>query len=158
MNAASTDHMRDLQELFEQIPPAEGREMLILRGHLVVEQFLWRYIEQHVANPAALRGSRISFAMLTNFAEALCPRSGTTGVNLWNQIRDLNRIRNVLAHKLSPTDMQAHIDQLLRGYETSLGANLGPQYMQADEFGKLRLAIRRLCVFIIGYVVAARLS
>jgi hypothetical protein len=142
-------------ELFRAIPPATDRELLILKGHLVVEQFLLRYIEQHVANPAAITRSRLNFNALATLAEALCPVCATDGVKLWEQIHLLNRLRNELAHQLEPITLQTKVAALIRGYEKGLAPYTPREYASGDDFVKLRFVIGYICMFLAGYTTTA---
>jgi hypothetical protein len=109
---------RDLDALLAALPPASQPELVILKGHLIVEQLLRRYIEEQVANPEILQKARLQFSTLLTFAEAMAPRSGTAGAPqvIWASLKRLNELRNTLAHKLDGEPLAVAIKRFVSDF------------------------------------------
>ena len=98
------DENSDIHEnhalLFEHLPDdCADPVLLILKGHLLIERMVRRYIHRELSNPEAFRGNSLSAAQCIMIAEALGPHSENRA-RLWSLVRELNAIRNRLAHNL----------------------------------------------------------
>lgn len=86
-----TDHLPN-----ENVDPT----LIILKGHLLIEKLVRRFIVSRLPNPDALE-KKISFnaSQCIAIAESMCLINEEPQW-LWLQINELNTIRNKLAHKL----------------------------------------------------------
>lgn len=82
-------------------------EVLVLRGHMLIERQLIQLIERDVAKPEALNLERMTFSSKISLAEAL--RGNQTRPWLWEALRGVNKLRNSFAHKLEDDNRQSHI-------------------------------------------------
>lgn len=89
------------EEFLEHLPDtASDKTLLVLKGHLLVEQALRSYIYKRVENPKKLENQQLPFASLLVFASSL--ESDAAIDWIWTPIDKLNKLRNRLAHNLAP--------------------------------------------------------
>jgi hypothetical protein len=86
--------------------------LTVLKGHLVIEELLYALAEDHCANPAHLAKARLSFAQLLSVVQAMV--SVPVPQEAWQGIAELNGLRNALAHKLQPNDVEERIERLYK--------------------------------------------
>lgn len=86
--------------------------LMVLKGHLVIEELLYVLAEEHCPNPAQLAKARLSFAQLLAVVQALV--SVPVPQEAWQGIAELNGLRNSLAHKLQPNDVQERVERLYK--------------------------------------------
>ena len=104
------------------LPDTPDQILLILKGHLLVEQEINRILEAKVPNPDALKlrekyGPK--FVHRLSLLRALMPEIEYCP-KLWDIIDKLNTLRNEFAHKLNPEDVTKRIDQFTNDvYEAS---------------------------------------
>jgi hypothetical protein len=92
------------------LPKGRDVTLIILRGHLLVEEELNELLELLVHNPQHLQKARLSFAQRVRLVHALYPARGASEP-LMVAIEKLNSLRNSLAHQLEPKDLTASICQ-----------------------------------------------
>jgi len=118
-----TDFVKPLDEFLivrnmRLMEPSHDLAMVILKGHLVLEEMLRRILVRHVSNPTALEDIRLSFFQALRLVQAL---SQPNQKELWHDLEQLNRIRNVLAHQVEPLDIENKIDAFLASFITEFG-------------------------------------
>lgn len=121
------DFVKDINEHIAQLPETHDQILIILKTHLLVEQRLDRLLERKLPNPDAVLGQPYPrFIHKLRMLKALIPDPPLVH-NLWDLITDLNNIRNDLAHKLTPKDIQGRIEdfvvKLFGSLDTSGGLN-----------------------------------
>lgn len=112
--------------------------LMILKGHLVIEQQLTSILAHHVQQPTALADARLSFSQKLAVVRAMCPRYT---IDVWEFPRLLNTLRNDYAHELEPPKLEHHLTQLrdLADRYRSKGGQLeGVEVDRTDE-GNLRM-------------------
>jgi hypothetical protein len=89
----------------------EDGTLIVLKGHLVLEELMRMKVDAVVKNPEFLARANLSFFQLLYIARALFPDDARTqlsrgdrAVNLWEIIEAWNQLRNQLAHRLEPTN------------------------------------------------------
>jgi hypothetical protein len=97
------------------LPPLVNLELVVLKGHLLIEEQLQGFLRAISRHPKSLDDARLNFMQTVHLARALgglphCDRS------LWTLVVDLNKLRNRLAHRLEPGDIAAAVDDILRNY------------------------------------------
>lgn len=96
------------------LPARHNPELIVLKGHLLVEAELERFLQAASRHPDQLNDARLSFVQKTCLVRAFSgwpPKD-----SLWLFIIQLNVLRNRLAHRLEPGDIGTQIDALLRIY------------------------------------------
>ena len=128
-------------------PRSNDPTLLILRGHLLLEQQMTLLIEEFVADKAALEEARLSFAQKHALARALV--GGSIQHSPWRVVRELNRVRNLFAHELSLADAERRIDEWLR-------ICFGEDFVRPPSKTKRAGLVRRAFAFTCGELVGFR--
>jgi hypothetical protein len=104
---------REWLEYLRHLPEDVGHpiEVLVLRGHILIERQLNRLIELQLPNPTALDLEQMRFASKVSLAEALCGHQVHEWV--WNALRSVNNLRNSLAHKLDDAQLPNHAKKFI---------------------------------------------
>jgi hypothetical protein len=89
--------------------------LLVLKGHLLVEERLNEILASSVAQPLVLQRANLRYHHLATFCEALSRSADQSWV--WESIYHLNRLRNDLAHKLESGKRDQLIENFLKPIE-----------------------------------------
>jgi hypothetical protein len=111
-SAANTRLAAILYEAFQTSPDIT---LIVLKGHLLIEEEMFLLVRSCAVRPKALNEIRLTFHQLAGLAEALSKRRDTDWI--WQAIRRLNTLRNALAHQLEPADLSKRIDGFLEPFE-----------------------------------------
>jgi hypothetical protein len=84
-------------------------ELLLLKGHLILEQCLNELLRVYIADTGALEKLNLSFSRKLDLLVALGHKLYVPGADGEPIIREINRIRNKLAHRLEFEDYQAEL-------------------------------------------------
>lgn len=125
------------------LPDSEEVELIVLKGHLIIEEMLYRLATKLAHNPEHLDAARLTFKQLCCVvrSQLFLPLMDTG----WDAIAVLNSLRNKLAHNLEPRDIDKHILELERLCKSD--KRLPADYKPPDSAGgKAKVAI----CFIIG--------
>ncbi len=82
----------------------QNETLIILKGHLLIEDLLREFCYSKTENPDELMGARLSFSQVSKLCRALMKNKAETWT--WDCISRLNDLRNMLAHKLEPKDFE----------------------------------------------------
>jgi hypothetical protein len=111
LGPADTAKLRMLQHL-----PTEGDlTLVVLKGHLLLEEILFGMLRAATRYPAAIESARLSFHNLASVAKAIYYEERYD--YLWNSIFALNKLRNAYAHRVDPP----MLEQLLRDVGIAMG-------------------------------------
>ena len=101
--------------------------LIILKGHLLVELRTREFVVERLQAPDALDAARLTSHQLICLAESLClPNPDPKW--LWSTARQLNSLRNKLAHNLEPKDLEKEIRAftiLFKGQNLAGGTLIG---------------------------------
>jgi hypothetical protein len=114
----------EMIEFARHLPSDEeiSLELLILRGHLLIEKQLDELITAKLIKPEAYLGLRLRFAEKLKLTEAMY---GEVGV-CWRDIREINIIRNSLSHQLEDETVVPRVRKLLlRSTQPGQSADVG---------------------------------
>lgn len=93
------------EEFLKHLPAtASDRTLMALKGHLLVEQAIREFVYARVAKPERLKDKQIPFATILDFAYSL--HEGDNMNWVWESAKKPNRLRNLLAHNLSPSKIE----------------------------------------------------
>ena len=108
MNAPDvTDHQIDaFRRLLMHLPGHSDLDLVVLKGHLLIEEQLHTIIKERMKKPEALNleSSNWGFDHVLSLAEALCGEE--VHHDVWQFLRKLNKVRNDLAHKLESKGLE----------------------------------------------------
>jgi hypothetical protein len=158
----SADEKADLEARLKQVEeiPDEEREsigyfflhmpkldsdlaVVVLKGHLLIEQKIREFISERMLSPEALNDARLSSYQAFCLAEALTLPNAEPK-SLWSILRKLNTLRNKLAHNVDPPGIQERVEEIISQYSaiwpirSGFVGVLGHAYGQLSEL--LRLA------------------
>lgn len=88
--------------------PVEDLTLIVLKGHLLVEEQLFAMIRESVVFPDAFVKWRPRYRDISAVAKALFYRPDEGW--LWESIDHLNALRNDLVHKLEPKELEERIE------------------------------------------------
>jgi len=95
------------------LPTTGNIDLIILKGHLLLEEMLLLLVAKNVEYPSAIEEiNNLGFSTLLKFAKALKYSSNDFDW-VWEAIENFNSIRNTLAHKLEAEGLHQKIDDLL---------------------------------------------
>ena len=86
-------------------------ELLLLKGHLILEQCLNEFLRVHIPDAESLERLNLSFSKKLDLLVALCHKLYVPGADGEKLVREINRIRNGLAHRLDFQDLDAELKQ-----------------------------------------------
>lgn len=118
----------------DMLPNTNDVALAVLKGHLVIEELLYALAEEHCPNPEHLSKARLSFAQLNSVVQALV--SVPVPQEAWQGIAELNGLRNALAHKLRPQDIEGRLERLYKLCLVGLEP-LPPDYKKPAELAGL---------------------
>lgn len=85
--------------------------LIVLKGHLLLEQAMYEYISKRVRFPERLIGNQISFANLILFASAL--EDSDKDAWIWKSLKLANRVRNQYSHSLDSPKAEEYQNTLI---------------------------------------------
>jgi hypothetical protein len=116
--------------------------LLVLKGHLLVEEGLKLAISNRMSNPIAFDELNLTFSQTTKLARAMFQSSNKSENPLWDAVAALNTLRNKLMHNLESGDLQPLLDRLVVTTDPPIG------WEDTDLSVKLSLAIGMLIGFV----------
>ncbi|VEE62934.1 Uncharacterised protein [Shewanella putrefaciens] len=113
------EHDARSQALLKLFPETEDLTIIVLKGHLIIEEALYTILQTHCNYPEYLDEARLSFAQLSSLVKAVI--SLPMHEIIFPPIAKLNKLRNNLAHNLtsSQTETLAKEFVLLVGHATT---------------------------------------
>ena len=132
-----------VKEITQHLDKTDDPILVILRGHLLVEERLRDILARLSRAPEELKAARLSFHQVLYLCRAVIARHDEP---VWGFMERLNEVRNRVAHHLDPGDF----DELLG----SLAAKLWSDYPNRLEtpLGRFRMAVVYTC----GYLESIR--
>ncbi len=148
-----TEGLRD--RYMEHMPDIDDLTLIILKGHLLVEELLERILNTIACSPEALVNARLSFSQKAFLARALSWDEDTDA--FWDLLSALNPLRNDLAHSLEPQKLDDHVQNFIGKFR----AVQPPDWKHYDDpslstFDKIRYAIVGLMTFLTRYEADAK--
>lgn len=101
----------------KHIPQTDDLSLIVLKGHLLVEEMLTGLAELVLPNSRFLAEARLSFHQLTCVVKSAVRLRAED--KCWELILSLNQIRNELSHSLEPPKLNARLAHLWRTYDST---------------------------------------
>jgi hypothetical protein len=106
----------DFEDRFRKyLPRSSDLTLVVLKGHLLMEEQVDGLISDLLPNPDALEQARPNLYIRLRLARALLS-PGTLG-ELLDAAEKLNSLRNKLVHRLEPPEIAHHVDDFIRPLE-----------------------------------------
>ena len=107
-----------MQRFASKLKEKDDIALIVLKGHLLIEERLDEIIRNSVVNPTVLKNTRMNFELKCKLAQSMCTKPEFPA---WLLVLSLNSLRNDLAHKLESDSRDLKIDK---------SRNLYIQYLQ----------------------------
>lgn len=117
LRIATADYFESLERFLKHLPTGKDPELVILKGHLLVERLLDTYLANNLARSSAISNAGFDFSQKLAVVEAVHPEWDCAW--LWQSIRLLNRIRNRLAHRLEDNGAKSLLEEFFKNVESS---------------------------------------
>jgi len=122
-------------------------ELLLLKGHLLLEQCVNELLRLYIAEKNDLEMLNLTFSRKLDLLHALGHRFPNAHFGSESQIRELNRIRNKLAHQLNFVDYE---NDLRRWACSVLGHTPKTIHRKATYASTVRKALYVIVAFLSG--------
>jgi hypothetical protein len=93
------------------LPPSHDPTLVLLKGHLLVEEQLFACIAAHCRDRTKLEDARLTFAQKLKLVQALFGR-----LSMAHSLERLNSLRNRMAHHVEIPDLDSRIDDYLKAW------------------------------------------
>lgn len=100
-------------------PHGKERELVILKGHLLIEEQIRLIIDSKLSNPKVLKEARLTFDQTICLAQSLIPEDSDK--TYWKAAKKLNNIRNKIAHKVEQKGLIHQIEDFVKMVPTDWG-------------------------------------
>ncbi len=110
--AMTKERNQYFEKLKVHLPLVKDPTVIVLRGHLLVEELLDELISASFEHPSAIKDARLTFSQKLCICQAIIGRSGNE--DIWRAIKELNCLRNVISHKLPDSALSAKLNPLLK--------------------------------------------
>lgn len=117
LRISTREYAESFKRFLKHLPPDKDTEVLILKGHLLVERQLEKYLVQRLPNPSALNGENLKFGRKLAFVRALSKDPDDEW--LWDALHVLNKLRNELAHQLESQKLEHLLQDFIGKVEAS---------------------------------------
>jgi len=135
-----------IQMFNKHMPRSKDITMIILKGHLLVEQALTDILDTELPYSKALDDAKMSFSNRLAVVKSIY---GTDTSFPYGLIENLNSLRNQLVHNLEPKDMESKLDDFIIRTKQSK-VRLLSEYEQLEISDRLKLAIISILAFVCG--------
>jgi hypothetical protein len=109
---------RDIELVAKHLPlKSEDRTLLVLKGHLLVENLLTEYIVSKVPDASHLEAGQFRFPQRVALARMFVPNGSNEWV--WDALKKLNSLRNTLAHRLEAENAEQKLNDFLKAVPPS---------------------------------------
>jgi hypothetical protein len=134
--------MTEIFERFMRLMPANDLTLIILKGHLLVEEQMDKFIEASLGDAGqAFSTLKLSFIRKLEFARQL-HRPKEPFASVWNEVKELNDLGNKIAHNPEIADLDQRCAEFVKKRSPQ-----PPSHVAPDPPTRL--------VFTIGNIVAA---
>jgi hypothetical protein len=100
-------HLEAFQRFLRLLPHGKDKELVLLKGHLLIEEQIRALIDRRLKNPQALMeaNAKLEAHQAIQLAQAFFPLGHM--VDMWRAVSKLNTLRNGIAHTLGDTQSLA---------------------------------------------------
>jgi hypothetical protein len=143
---------KDVEHFQESVGLKSGADiqMVLLKGHLLIEELLEKFIESKLPDPKHLAEGRFTFHQRLVLAQALHARPDLFGYGwVWGAARTLNTLRNQMVHQMAPEGFDRKMEEFMSTVERQLpfplaGGEKHPEYRMA-KLGMM-VSVVNLCL------------
>jgi hypothetical protein len=136
-----------VERMASLMPSQDDLTLVVIRGHLLVEEQLWSALKAHVHHPQAIEDAQLRFPQLLQIVKAVSAKPVPELVVA--AALKLNALRNAFAHQLEPKKLQEKVDALVRPLEQPYAAVFS--HFPATTVGRVRGSVSTIYGNILGY-------
>lgn len=128
-------------------------DLIILRGHLLLEEVLYNIISKFVFHPAFIKKSDINFSQKVSIARSMSLDESDNSI--WGLILAINTLRNKIAHELPTSqNIEKHIIKVKDLYNSEMKGFEGEQehFWKEDDCKGMALAVAMGIGFLHGFL------
>lgn len=130
----------------KHMPRSNDITLIILKGHLLVEQEMNEILDANLVESKALYDARITFS---NYLAIIKSIYGSENSKFpYVQIEKLNALRNQLVHNLEPKNLEKYAEEFIQELDDS---ELKTEVSNMKLAIRLRATLTHLCGYIHGY-------
>ena len=96
------------------LPHGKETELVLLKGHLLIEEQIHQIIDERLKNPNTLKDARITSHQAICLAQSFFPLDFKPW--LWDALIKLNTLRNKVAHNIELSDINDRIEHFVNAY------------------------------------------
>jgi len=132
---------------FEHLPDTDDLSLMVLKGHLLIEEQLNELISIKCISPECLEKARLTFNQKIHILKALYGKEIMTDSDyqLWVALESLNSIRNKLSHNLEPDNLDKKVETFIRTFMNDT------KYKYTNE-KKATNTLKHILCFLSGYI------
>ncbi len=145
----------ELLNFISHMPSGNALELIVLKGHLLLEQQLDEIIRTIVAHGGLLAGARLTFDLRARLAQAMC--WGQHENSFWEFIFALNSLRNDLAHCLGSGKIDAKLQRVMAAHEATLTPEEKAELQTLEAHDRLKHGILQTMGFLASYSTDAHM-
>lgn len=123
-------------------------DLLVLKGHLLIEQFLTSLIENYCHKPEFLEDATLTFYNKVKLARCLVMHPMPDD-SIWDNIECLNKLRNKLVHEWKPKNREKLIRNFL-AFRAKESGNVAPANIDLSTNKKCAEEVSRSVSFLLG--------
>ncbi|EGQ7979811.1 hypothetical protein V4V60_003788 [Vibrio mimicus] len=101
------------------LPHGKERELVILKGHLLIEEQIRLIIETNLPNYKVLEKAKLSCDQAICLAQSMLPKDADE--TCWIAARKLNNIRNKIAHRVEHQGLEHQIEDFIKSVPINWG-------------------------------------
>ena len=102
-------------DFLKHLPEDGDSVLLILKGHLLIENQIYLLIQNRLPKPDTLKPARLTSYQKICLAQALVSETQSSVDSwLWKAVIKLNELRNSIVHNLSVSDVEAGMSSLVK--------------------------------------------
>ena len=102
------------RRFLQLLPHGKDRELLVLKAHLLIEEQIRTLISEQLKNPIALKKAKLSCHHCICLAQSFFPPDFQPWI--WDAARELNGIRNEIAHNIELDALDERIERFVQAY------------------------------------------
>jgi len=143
-------HTAKLQQRYKELlPRTRDLSLLVLKGHLCIEEQIDALLEASCDHPRDLQDARLTFHQKMCITRALgaWPKHGP----FWPFVKGLTRLRNKLAHRLEQPSLKQDVDAVLKTF-------WGEEYKEPTSDQNRATVLRNTIGFMGGFLAGSAIG
>lgn len=112
-NTLPENQLHAINYFIKTMPKSDDITLIVIKGHLLLEEQLRNLFKSNFNNPKALNKSKFEISQIITMVEAIFENDEKNN-NFWESIRKLNTIRNDIAHNIENKGLNDKVNNLIK--------------------------------------------